>query len=693
MPPAPKFKPHPLAPLTDDAYLKPYWSTIRRRLDHMMAMEHRLTGGGMSIADFASGHTYYGLHRTSDGWVFREWAPNARTMHLVGTFTQWRDSDSFMMERINDSGTWEIRLPHEALHHGDLYRLHLRWPGGEGDRIPAYARRVVQDDSTKIFNAQVWHPETPYEWKHTFSPEAVPLLIYEAHVGMAQEKTGIGTYDEFRTKTLPRIIDAGYNAIQLMAIMEHPYYGSFGYHVSSFFAASSRFGTPDELKHLIDDAHAAGIRIIMDLIHSHAVMNEVEGISKFDGTEYQYFHAGPRGHHDAWDSRCFNYGKPEVLHFLLSNCRFWLDEYRIDGFRFDGVTSMLYYHHGLAPPPSSYDYYFGSTVDEDALAYLGLANKVIHTVRPDAVTIAEDVSGMPGLGVPVTKGGFGFDCRLAMGIPDCWFKLIREVSDDNWNMGYIWHELTNRRADERTISYTECHDQSIVGGKTVIFQLIDEAMYRFMRVSDQHLAIDRGMALHKLLRLATLSTAADGYLNFIGNEFGHPEWVDFPREGNGWSYHYARRQWSLRDDPNLKYRFLADFDRAMISLARANNLVGSTFPHLLAIREEDKVLWFERAGILFLFNFHPTRSLPDYEIPVPVPGEYKLLLDTDHQVFGGSGRVHATQHYLASPTRVKKELVHSIKVYIPCRSALVLTRIANPSTPGASLPPPSRQNR
>jgi len=675
--------PRPRARLYEDACLKPYLPLIEQRQDFARKVELRLTGGRMSLADFASGHEFFGLHLKPSGWVFREWAPNATAITLVGSFCGWQLSRGIPLRCVDELGTWETSFPSDVLHHGDLYRIHIWWPGGEGDRLPAYARRVVQDDTTKIFNAQVWAPEKPYRWKHR-APDTrsqIPL-VYESHVGMAQEREGIGTYDEFRKNILPRIVDAGYNTIQLMALMEHPYYGSFGYHVSSFFAASSRFGTPDELKALIDEAHGAGLAVIMDLVHSHAVNNEIEGLSKFDGTTYQYFHEGPRGHHLAWDSRCFDYSKPQVLHFLLSNCRFWLDEYHVDGARFDGVTSMLYHHHGLGSVFTSYDQYFDSSVDLDALAYLTLANDVMHAVKPSAITIAEDVSGMPGLAAPPEEGGCGFDYRLAMGIADCWFKLASKVKDENWHIGTLWHELTNRRADEQTISYVECHDQSIVGSKTMIFELIDAPMYTDMRVSDQNAYIDRGVALHKMIRLATLATAGNGYLNFMGNEFGHPEWVDFPREGNGWSYKYAKRQWHLLDDKNLRYHYLADFDRAMLDLA-GKHLVFSEEQRLMHIHEDDKILAFERGGFLFIFNFNASRSFTDYTITAS-PGEYVLLLNTDETRFGGQNRLVPDQHYFASPDKMPKPDRHLVKVYVPCRSALVLRQLPTDTRPGVT---------
>ncbi len=658
-----------------DPLLGPWRETIERRLRRTAELEFRLTEGRMRLADFASGHEYFGLHCRGGEWVLREWAPNATRVSLVGEMTDWKERTGFALERLDDAdGIWEIRLPGDAMAHGDLYRLRVHWIGGEGERIPSWARRVVQDPHTLIFNAQVWQPPSPYRWKREgFRCAARTPFIYEAHVGMAQQEEKVGSWREFTEKILPRVVRAGYDVLQLMAVQEHPYYGSFGYQVSSFFAASSRFGPPEDLKELIDAAHAEGLCVIMDLIHSHAASNEIEGLGCFDGTPYQYFHRGPRGRHEAWDSRCFDYGKPAVLHFLLSNCRYWLDEYRFDGFRFDGVTSMLYLHHGLGKAFLSYADYFDESVDEDALAYLALANRVIHDVRPDAVTIAEDVSGMPGLAVPASEGGAGFDYRFAMGVPDTWIRLLKETPDEDWPLGQLWHELNNRRRDEKTISYCESHDQALVGDKTLLFRMIDAEMYTDMSLFSDNIRVDRGVALHKMIRLATLATAGHGYLNFMGNEFGHPEWIDFPREGNGWSYKYARRQWSLADDETLRYRLLARFDADMIGLARSTNLLGAGDPRLLHEHNEYKVLSFERAGHLFVFNFHPSRSYDGYRVDAP-PGKYRLALDSDAEIYGGHGRLEPDQVYFTQPEGQGPGARHLLSLYLPTRTALVLRR-------------------
>ena len=658
--------------LLDDIWLKPYAQAIRGRAARALAKAHDLTEGKMSLANWASAHMYYGLHRTTRGWVFREWAPHATSMWLVGDFSGWRNMPQYEVFRIPGTDVWERKFPARAFKHGENYRLEMHWDGGHGERIPAYARYVVQDPETKLFSAQVWAPKKPYVWKNPVPPRKTQPFIYEAHVGMASEECRVATYAEFRDNVLPRIKAAGYDTVQLMAIMEHPYYGSFGYHVSSFFASSSRFGTPDELKSLVDAAHGMGLRVIMDLVHSHAVRNERDGLSCFDGTDWQYFHSGEKGWHKAWDSRCFDYGKTGVLHFLLSNCRYWLDEFHFDGYRFDGVTSMLFWDHGLGKAFTDYSRYFDGSMDDDAWVYLQLANRVIHEVRPDAVTIAEDVSGMPGCAAPITDCGIGFDYRMAMGEPDFWFHLAEKVRDEDWPMGGIFHALTDKRPEEKVVSYVESHDQALVGGKTFFFQLADAAVYDGMRTDQENPVIDRAMALHKMARLATCALNGGAYLDFMGNEFGHPEWIDFPREGNGWDYSHARRQWSLRDNPDLRFKALGDFDEAMLNVV--HRLVKKGTPIRLVANDADKILAFVRDDLLAVFNFNPTRSFTDYGILVPPATTWTPVLDTDEVRFGGQGRLATDIVYAPVLVPEKGELVQQIKLYLPARTALVLKR-------------------
>ena len=674
-----------LAILRNDPWLEPYKPAIDGRHNDVIKKFDELTAASDgSLSKFANAYKYYGLHRQPNGtWVFRDYLPNAEKVVLTGDFSNWQSDERYALTRLKD-GSWEGKFAADMIHNGDLYKMRVYWHGGEGDRIPAYATRVVQDPDTKIFSAEVYAPETPYKFKTTrFRPDTRPLLIYEAHIGMAEEKEGVGTYEEFRVNILPRIAKDGYNAIQLMAIQEHPYYGSFGYHVSSFYAASSRFGTPDDLKRLIDEAHSLGIAVIMDIVHSHAVKNENEGLGRIDGSHNLYFYGDGRREHPAWDSLCFDYGKNYVLYFLLSNCKYWMEEYRFDGFRFDGVTSMLYYDHGLGKAFGSYADYYDGNQDTNAIVYLTLANILIHEVKATAITIAEEMSGMPGLAIKFEDGGMGFDYRLAMGIPDYWIKMIKEKKDEDWHPTSIYWELTNRRADEKTVSYCESHDQALVGDKTIIFRLIDKEMYWHMQVDDPDGTVVRGMAMHKMIRLVTLGTINGGYLNFMGNEFGHPEWIDFPREGNGWSYKYARRQWDLVDREDLKYKFLNKFDNDMIELVSQHYNFQSLPVEKLWEKDDDQILAFMRGDLIFVFNWSPTRSFEGYGFLAPA-GEYEVVLDSDSPEYGGFGMIDDNVHHFTQPDPLYSPSGKGwLKMYLPARTAQVLRMVKKGRKPAA----------
>ena len=658
-----------------DSYLAPYSLDIEGRHRYFLQRERELTKNGrQTLSDFASGYLYFGLHKTSSGWIFREWAPNATRIVLIGDFSNWEERPEYELKPLA-GGVWERRMPKKALAHGQHYKMKVYWNGGCGERIPAWVRRVVQDDATKIFSAQVWAPEEEYVFKNKkFTAKRTPLLIYECHIGMAQEEEKVGTYREFRENILPRIAADGYNCIQIMAIQEHPYYGSFGYHVSNFFAASSRFGTPEELKELIDAAHGMGIAVIMDLVHSHAVKNENEGLGLLDGDPAQYFYGDDKRIHSAWDSLCFDYGKNEVVHFLLSNCKYWLEEFKFDGFRFDGVTSMIYYSHGLGEAFCNYGDYYNAGQNGDAICYLTLANRLIHQVNPKAITIAEEVSGMPGLAAPIEDGGYGFDYRMAMNIPDFWIKIIKERKDEDWKPSEIFWELTNRRKDEKTISYAESHDQALVGDKTIIFRLIDSDMYWHFNRGNETYMVSRGIALHKMIRLMTIATINGGYLNFMGNEFGHPEWIDFPREGNGWSHKYARRQWSLVDNPNYNYTLLGEFDKAMVELVGDVRNFQNRPVQEVWHNDGDQVLAFSRKDLIFVFNFSHNRSFTDYGLLVP-EGSYNIVLNTDASRFGGNALVDDTQTHFTQYDKLHARRKKGwLMLYLPARTALVLKK-------------------
>ena len=652
-----------------DPYLKPFEKDIELRMNHYKQMKKALLGKDKKIEDLANGHKYFGFHRTGTGWVYREWAPAAEAMYLTGDFNNW-DARACPMQKLA-GGVFEVELEgKDALRPGQKVQAVVIHQGRELRRIPLYATRVVQDPNTRLFCAEIEDTFAEFPWTdQDFKPQTPPL-IYECHIGMAQEEYKVGSYEEFRTKTLPRIKELGYNTIQIMAIMEHPYYGSFGYQVSNFFAASSRYGTSRELKELINTAHEMGITVLLDVVHSHAVKNTAEGINEFDGTDYQFFHAGPKGDHSAWGTKLFNYGKHEVIHFLLSNLKYWMETFHFDGFRFDGVTSMLYHDHGLGSAFTGYEMYFSMNTDLEAVTYLQLANELIHKLNPNALTIAEDMSGMPGMCLKIGNGGIGFDYRLSMGIPDLWIKTLKEVQDDFWDMGKFWYELTSRRAKEKTIGYCESHDQALVGDKTIMFRLCDAEMYTGMSKFTQSMVVDRGIALHKMIRLLTASLAGEGYLNFMGNEFGHPEWIDFPREGNGWSHHYCRRQWSLVDNDTLRYGQLNEFDKAMIALLKKEHILTKD-AQLLKIHQSDKVLIYRKGNVVFAFNFHPTQSFEGYFIPTGDEGMYSVILSSDDERFGGHSRIDTSWRYKAE----KYPEGHAgFPCYLPSRSVVVFKK-------------------
>ncbi|MBZ9607625.1 alpha amylase C-terminal domain-containing protein [Clostridium estertheticum] len=664
-----------------DPYLKPFESDIRIRVERYTSCKKELLGNNQSFDSFASGDLFYGFHLIKGGWVYREWAPMADALYLIGDFNSWNPQTHPLIRK--ESGNWEIFLPGvQALKHLSYVKVRVVAKGVSRDRIPLYIKRTMQDPITNDFVGQIWQPDFEFKWRDSeFHVDSeLPLFIYEAHVGMSQEKEGMGTFSEFTENILPRIKAAGYNTVQLMAVMQHPYYASFGYQVSNFFAVSSWFGTPEELKTLVNAAHLMGIAVLLDLVHSHSIKNIAEGINEFDGTDYQFFHTGVKGNHPAWGTKLFNYGKPEVLHFLLSNIKFWLEEYHFDGYRFDGVSSMLYHHQGLGVVFSDYSKYFSMDTDIEAITYLQFANDLVREVKPNAVTIAEDMSGMPGMCLPVDFGGIGFDYRLSMGVPDLWVKLLKELPDEKWSMCQLWHELTNRRPEEKNIGYSESHDQALVGDKTLMFRLGGKEMYSHMLKSDDNLIINRAVELHKLIRFITITLAGEGYLNFMGNEFGHPEWIDFPREGNNWSYNYARRQWSLMDNKDLKYEYLSNFDKEMLILLKTYNVLSATDLQNLWTDDKQNMIAFRKGELVFLFNFNPSASFSEYELPTGEMGEYKIIFNSDETIFGGQHRI-ATDYIYSAKTLRNKGNKPGIIVYSPSRTVLVLKKVIQMSDP------------
>ncbi|KVH94605.1 1,4-alpha-glucan-branching enzyme [Cynara cardunculus var. scolymus] len=637
-----------------DPLLDRHREHLEYRYSHYKKIREAIDKYEGGLEAFSRGYEKLGFTRSETGITYREWAPGAKSASLIGDFNNWNPNADVMTR--DEFGVWEIFLPNNA---------------DDSPPIPHGSR--VKAPGEIPYNGIYYDPpeEERYVFQHPRPKKPKSLRIYEAHVGMSSTEPMINTYANFRDDVLPRIKKLGYNAVQLMAIQEHSYYASFGYHVTNFFAPSSRCGTPDDLKSMIDKAHELGLVVLMDIVHSHSSNNTLDGLNMFDGTDSHYFHSGERGYHWMWDSRLFNYGHWEVLRYLLSNARWWLDEYKFDGFRFDGVTSMMYTHHGLQVAfTGNYNEYFGLTTDVDAVVYLMLVNDLIHGLFPEAISIGEDV-----------YGGVGFDYRLHMAIADKWIELLK-LRDEDWKMGDIVHTLTNRRWSENCVAYAESHDQALVGDKTLAFWLMDKDMYDFMAVDRPSTPlIDRGIALHKMIRLITMGLGGEGYLNFMGNEFGHPEWIDFPRAdqrlpdgrfipGNGNSFDKCRRRFDLGDAEYLRYHGLQEFDKAMQHLEEAHKFMTSTHQYISRKHEGERVIIFEREDLVFVFNFHWHNSYSDYRVGCLKPGKYKIALDSDDPLFGGFGRLdHDAEFFTFEGSHDNRP--RSFMVYAPARTVVV----------------------
>ncbi|WIA28178.1 hypothetical protein OEZ86_010746 [Tetradesmus obliquus] len=699
-----------LALYSVDPQLADHREHLDYRWNHYKWVKGNIEQAVGSLDDFAKGFESLGFVRKDGKTIYREWAPGAKAAALIGDFNNW---ECAWMQK-DEWGVWSVELPDgpdgsPAIPHNSRVKIRMQAHGDWWcDRVPAWIKyaTVPEGEMGAKYNGVYWDPPRgeKHLWRNRRPKRPSSLKIYEAHVGMSGEDEAVSTYAQFRDEVLPRIKKQGYTAIQLMAIQEHAYYASFGYHVTNPFAISSRSGTPEDLKSLIDAAHGMGLVVLLDVVHSHISSNADDGLAGFDmgqGQEANYFRSGEAGYHKQWDSRILNYGHWEVQRYLLSNLRYWLDEFQFDGFRFggvysmmyhdhgigidparayqannmfDGVTSMLYHHHGIDTAFSGhYHEYFGPQADVEACVYLMMANEVIHKLHPDAITIAEDVSGMPTLCRPVSEGGLGFDYRLNMAIPDTWIRLLKHVRDEDWEMMDLVNALCNRRYTEKTVAYAESHDQAMVGDKTIAMWLFDAEMYTNMSTLNESTPVtERGMALHKMIRMVTMALGGEAWLNFMGNEFGHPEWLDFPREGNEWSHKHCRRQWSLVDTDHMRYHQLNEWDRAMMELDEKTGFLSSSTQWVTAIDQERQVLVAERGPLVFVWNWHPSEDYEGLKVAAPEPGKYKVVMDSDAWNVGGQGRVHWDGEHFTQPAEDGKfnERDQYFQVFAPSRTVV-----------------------
>ncbi|XP_047249302.1 1,4-alpha-glucan-branching enzyme 3, chloroplastic/amyloplastic isoform X3 [Capsicum annuum] len=541
-----------------------------------------------------------------------------------------------------------------ALPHGSQYRVYFNTPNGPLERVPAWATFVIPDADGKQAVAVHWEPtpEYAYKWKHKQPVKPKSLRIYECHIGISGQEPKISSFNDFISKVLPHVKEAGYNAIQIIGVVEHKDYFTVGYRVTNFYAVSSRYGTPDDFKRLIDEAHGLGLLVFLEIVHSYAAADEMVGLSLFDGTNDCYFHTGKRGLHKFWGTRMFKYGDLDVLHFLLSNLNWWVEEYHVDGFHFHSLSSMLYTHNGFASFTGDMDEYCNQYVDKDALLYLILANEVLHTLHPNVITIAEDATLYPGLCDQTSQGGLGFDYFANLSASEMWLALLENTPDHEWCM--------------------KNHNQSISGGCSFAEILIGNSLGK-SSISQESLV--RGCSLHKMIRLITCTIGGHAYLNFMGNEFGHPKRVEFPMSSNNFSFSLANRSWDLLEN-DVHYQ-LFSFDKDMMDLDKNGRILSRGLANIHHVNDTTMVISYLRGPNLFVFNFHPVNSYERYTIGVEEAGEYQITLNTDEKKYGGRGLFGHDQNLQRTINRRADGKRICLEVPLPSRSAQVykLTRI------------------
>ncbi|XP_058788144.1 1,4-alpha-glucan-branching enzyme 3, chloroplastic/amyloplastic [Vicia villosa] len=554
--------------------------------------------------------------------------------------------------------------------HGSKYRVYFNTTNGPLERVPAWATYVQPELDGRQAYAIHWEPppEDVYKWKNQSPKVPKSLRIYEAHIGISGSEPKISSFNDFTDKTLPYIKEAGYNAIQLIGVVEHKDYFTVGYRVTNFYATSSRYGTPDDFKRLVDEAHGLGLLVFMEIVHSYAAADEMVGLSLFDGSNDCYFHSGKRGQHKFWGTRMFKYGDVDVLHFLLSNLNWWIEEYQIDGFQFHSLSSMIYTHNGFASFTGDLEEYSNQYVDKDALLYLIMANEILHVLHPNIITIAEDATYYPGLCEPTSQGGLGFDYYVNLSAPEMWSTFLETVPDHEWSMTKIVNTLVSKKENaNKMLLYAENHNQSISGRRSlaeVLFGEIDEHSEHYKE------SLLRGSSLHKMIRLITLTIGGRAYMNFMGNEFGHPKRVEFPTSSNDYSYSLANRQWDLLEKDGV-HRDLFTFDKDMMRLDKNERVLSRGFPSFHHVNDSSKVISYVRGPLLFIFNFHPTDSYDSYTVGVEEAGEYQLILNTDEIKYAGQGILRENQYFQRTISKRVDGHRNCIEVQLPSRTAQV----------------------
>ncbi len=614
---------------------------------------------------FFKAYATMGAHlRTVQGVAgvhFVVWAPNARRVSVVGDFNQW-DGRRHPMTNRGATGLWELFIP--DLPEGTLYKYEIRSDAQDAPLLKADPYAFAAELRPKT--ASVVHELSRYQWNDRSwmvarakrDPLTTPLSIYEVHLGswmrVPEEENRWLTFHELALKLIPYAKDMGYTHLELMPVTEHPFDGSWGYQSTGYFAATRRYGSPEEFMAFVDAAHQADLGVLMDWSPAH-FPDDSHGLSQFDGT-HLYDHADPRlGYHPDWHSRIFNYDRTEVRNFLLNSALFWLDTYHIDGLRVDAVASMLYLDYGRKPGewiPNQ----FGGHENIGAVTLLKDMNVLIHREHPGAITLAEESTAWPGVSRPTYTGGLGFTFKWNMGwMHDMLEYLSREPVHRMYHQDQLTFGLLYAFTENFVLVLS--HDEVVHGKRALLDKMPGDPWQRFANLRTLY-GYMYGHPGKKML--------------FMGGEFG--QWCE-------WN-HDTSLEWHLcQFEPHAGLQRLVRDLNWLYQHERALHEVDHDWNGFQWIDFNDaqhSVLAFLRKAkdstdqIVCLCNFTPVPRY-DYRVGVPQDGYYRELINTDSAVYGGSnmgnsGGVQSTP----APCHGQP---HSLVVTLPPLSVLFLKRI------------------
>lgn len=582
---------------------------------------------------FKSGKHYrlyekLGAHLTSvdgkQGVYFAVWAPNAKSVSVIGNFNAWNSNDHKLNPRWDESGIWEAFFP--AISKGEIYKYAIHSNTGDylekADPFAMYAEVAPKTASI------VW--DVDYKWKDanwlkqrkSTAGKPKPYSVYEIHFGSWRRKVEEGnrslTYLEMAAELVAYIKETGFTHVEFMPVMEHPFYGSWGYQITGYFAPSSRYGSPEEFMQLVDALHEAEIGVILDWVPSHFPGDD-HGLYRFDGT-HLYEHADPRkGFHPDWKSYIFNYGRNEVKSFLISNAVYWLDKYHIDGLRVDAVASMLYLDYSRKAgewEPNQY----GGRENLESIAFLKELNEVVYGDFPDTITIAEESTAWPGVSRPTYLGGLGFGQKWMMG----WMHdTLHFFQEDPINRKYHMNEITFSimYAFTENFMLPLSHDEVVHGKGPIIGRMTGDEWRRFANLR---------------LLYSYMYTHPGTKLLFMGAEFGQTsEWKhDLSLDWHLLQYDFHKGIHTLFKELNALYKaepalYQFAFEARGFEWIDYNDRENSVMLYLRkAERKEDQ--------LLVVCNFTP-EVRQHYRIGVGIRGYWKEIFNSDQKRYGGSG--------------------------------------------------------